>query len=145
MTRDDPGFLGRGWSFPPRFDSRTGRMVPVDAEEDILESLRVLFITRPGERVMHPTYGCALHDLVFEPMDGETVAAIENAISRAILFFEPRITVEDISVQVRDPLEGKLEITLRYEIRATNARSNVVFPFYIREGTLITQDPFVPV
>ena len=23
---EDPGFLGRGWSFPPRFDALTGRL-----------------------------------------------------------------------------------------------------------------------
>lgn len=136
---EDPGFLGRGWSFPPRFDALTGRLIPVAAEEDIVESLRVLFLTRPGERVMHPRYGCALQDLVFEPMDAETEAAIELAISRAILFFEPRITVERVVVRTEDWLEGRLKILLEFRVRATNTRSNVVFPFYLAEGTLLAE------
>ena len=103
---EDPGFLGRGWSFPPRFDALSGRLIPVAAEEDIVESLRVLFLTRPGERVMQPRYGCTLQDLVFEPMDPETEAAIELAISRAILFCEPRITLERVVVQHRRLARG---------------------------------------
>ncbi|MEL6424254.1 MAG: GPW/gp25 family protein [Pseudomonadota bacterium] len=137
----DPGFLGRGWSFPPRFSATTGRVVQVEAEEDIVESLRILFSTRPGERVMHPRYGCRLHDLVFEPMDDETEAAIETAIARAILFFEPRIELEDVSVETRDWLEGHLAIQLVYRVRTTNTRHNIVYPFYQREGTLLSATP----
>ncbi|WP_111429162.1 GPW/gp25 family protein [Rhodobacteraceae bacterium DSL-40] len=138
---DDPGFLGRGWSFPPRFDAASGRLIPVAAEEDIVESLRVLFITRPGERVMHPRYGCALQDLVFEPMNAETEAAIELAISRAVMFYEPRIELARVAVQVDDAPGGRLKVLLEYRIRATNTRHNVVFPFYLAEGTLLSETP----
>ena len=88
---------------------------------------------------MHPRYGCTLQDLVFEPMDPETEAAIELAISRAILFWEPRITLERVLVQTEDWLEGRLRILLEYRIRATNTRNNVVFPFYLAEGTLLSE------
>jgi uncharacterized protein len=143
MTPEDPGFLGRGWSFPPRFDARSGRLVTVAAEEDIAESLRLLFLTRPGERLMHPHYGCALHDLVFEPMDAETEAAIEAAVARAVLFFEPRIELLETRVQAEDWPSGRLGILLEYRIVATNTRHNMVFPFYLREGTLLSEAPQV--
>jgi phage baseplate assembly protein W len=138
---EDPGFLGSGWSFPPRFDALTGRLIPVAAEEDIVESLRILFLTRPGERVMQPQYGCRLRELVFEPMDPETEAAIELAISRAILFHEPRVTLERVLVRTEDWTEGRLTILLEYRVRATNTRNNVVFPFYLAEGTLLSGSP----
>lgn len=141
MPTDDPGFLGRGWSFPPRFDPLTGRLVTVAAEEDIVESLRQLFLTRPGERVMQPLYGCTLGALVFEPMEPETEAAIELAISRAILFHEPRITLERVLVRTDDWLDGRLTVLLEYRVRATNTRNNVVFPFYLAEGTLLSDPP----
>ncbi|WP_341366045.1 GPW/gp25 family protein [Yoonia sp. BS5-3] len=141
MTFEDPGFLGRGWSFPPRFDAATGEPALVTEAEDIMQSLRILFETRPGERVMHPTYGCRIHDYLFDPMNAPTMRAMEAAIERAILFFEPRITLEQIKVHPTDPLEGRLAADLTYRIRQTNARSNIVFPFYIDEGTLITDKP----
>ena len=139
--RDDAGFLGRGWSFPPRFAPLSGRLVPVAGEEDIAESLRILFSTRPGERVMHPRYGCALSDLVFEPMDGETEVAIETAISRAVMFFEPRIVLEEIAVDTGDWINGILNIDLAFRVRETNTRHNIVFPFYLAEGTLLSRTP----
>ena len=65
---------------------------------------------------MQPQYGCRLHDLVFEPMDPETEAAIELAISRAILFHEPRITLERVLVRTEDWTEGRLTILLEYRV-----------------------------
>jgi len=137
----DPGFLGRGWSFPLRIDPANGRASMVAAEEDVNESLRILFSTRPGERIMQPDYGCRLFDLVFEPMGEDTTSAIEVAISQAILFFEPRITVEEIEVTTTDWLEGKLSIRIDYTVNQTNSRSNMVFPFYESEGTLVSDTP----
>lgn len=137
----DAGFLGRGWSFPPRFDPRTGAVEMVTAEEDIIESLRILFSTRPGERIMHPAYGSSLFDLVFEPMDAETEVAIELAVSRAILFYEPRIELEAVRVDTTDWLGGRLAVTVSYRIRETNTRNNIVFPFYLEQGTLLSADP----
>ena len=143
MTFEDPGFLGRGWAFPPNFDAATGAAELVTEDEDIMQSLRILFETRPGERVMHPTYGCRICDYLFELMNGATQRAMEAAIAQAILFFEPRITLEHTKVHIVDAPEGRFAVYLSYTIRQTNARSNVVFPFYIDEGTLISDKPVV--
>lgn len=135
------GFLGQGWAFPPAFEAQTGRAVLRSGEADIVESLRILFSTRPGERVMQPDYGCRLSDLVFEPMDTRTRVAIEVAISRAVQFFEARIALSRVEVAARDWPEGRLDVSVTYVIRATNSRHNVVFPFYIAEGTLVSDLP----
>ena len=113
----------------------------VQREQDIVESLRILFVTRKGERVMHPDFGCSLHDLVFEPMDSHTTNAIQQAIRQAILFFEARIDVDEVTVETADWLEGRLAVKLVYTVRATNSRHNVVFPFYFAEGTLLSGVP----
>lgn len=141
MSFEDPGFLGRGWAFPPAFDGATGEAALVTEDEDIRQSLRILFDTRPGERVMHPTYGCRIHDYLFDPMNAATLRAMEAAIEQAILFFEPRITLQQAKVHITDAAEGRLAIDVTYTVRQTNARSNIVFPFYIDEGTLITDKP----
>ena len=138
---DGGGFLGQGWAFPPRFEARSGAVVRRTAEADIVESLRILFGTRPGERVMQPDYGCRLADLVFEPMNDPTRIAIEVAIRRAILFFEARIFLDRVEVTPVDWPNGRLEVLVTYTIRATNSRHNVVFPFYLSEGTLLSEAP----
>lgn len=126
-------FLGSGWSFPPEFSKRGVRMV--SAEVDIRQSLQILLSTSPGERVMEPTFGCGLKAKMFETLTESTAAQIKDLIGRAILFFEPRITVEKIAIEEADMLEGVIGISIDYWIRATNSRHNMVYPFYLTEGT----------
>jgi phage baseplate assembly protein W len=128
-------FLGRGWSFPPRFDPRTKEAAMVSDADDIAESLRILLSTSPGERVMLPAYGCALRRLVFEDASEQTVTEIKGMVRKAILFFEPRITVNRIDTQLVDPMAGRLDILLDYSVRTTNTRHNLVYPFYLHQAT----------
>jgi uncharacterized protein len=129
------GFLGRGWSFPPRFDPRTKEVVMVADEQDIVESLNILLSTHPGERVMLPNYGCDLRRMVFEEASEQTVTEIKDMIRKAILFYEPRITLNRVDAQLVDPLAGRLEILIDYTIRTTNTRHNLVYPFYLHQAT----------
>jgi len=127
-------FLGIGWKFPPSFDKSTGSIMLVSEEEDIKESLYVLMSTKPGERIMLPDFGCDLHKMVFESIDTTVLTQIKSMIQRSILFFEPRIILNDISVRMDENEDGRLLIELFYTIRKTNKRSNMVYPYYIIEG-----------
>lgn len=131
----DNSFLGTGWAFPPAFEPQTARATLVSAEADIAQSLRILFGTSPGERVMQPTYGCDLKAMVFEEITDSTVTDLKDIIARAVLFFEVRIVLHLIDIDESEWLEGILRISLDYTIRSTNTRSNLVFPLYLREGS----------
>lgn len=129
---DNDAFLGKGWSFPPTLTE--GGVDMVECEEDIRQSLCILLSTSPGERVNRYDYGCPLRKYTFEVMNTEIVAQMRNDITRAILLFEPRITLEEVSFEKREE-EGVLLIKLVYTIVRTNNRSNMVYPFYLNEGT----------
>lgn len=137
----DSAFLGRGWSFPPSFEkSRDGiQLRLVEKEADIRESLRILFGTQCGERLVDLQYGCDLHKLQFEGLTESLKSRIRGLISKAILLYEPRISLLNIDIQLtpEDALQGRLDISLDYMIRATNTRSNMVYPFYVLEGNNI--------
>jgi phage baseplate assembly protein W len=137
-----PPFLGRGWSFPPRFDAHTGGVDLVEAEEDIRQSLYVLLTTLPGERVMVPTYGCSLQSFVFAALDANTQTQIRRLVSDAILYYEPRIDVVDIAIDI-DDTNGSASLRIEYVVRQTNSRSNAVIPFCREEGTSLA--PLAPV
>jgi phage baseplate assembly protein W len=145
MSDSDPSFLGRGWGFPLQFDPHSGQIHMVQSEDDIAESLRILMSTRPGERIMQPAYGCRIHDYVFEVIGGETDSNIETAIRQAILFFEPRITLNEVHVDSENWMEGLLKIRLDYTVDETNSRANMVFPFYLKEGTLVADTPVLTI
>lgn len=133
----DRAFLGTGWGFPPEFHQRFRSVKMVSGDNDIHESLRILLATSPGERVLQPTYGCGLHTIMFEHVSEGVKTEIKDLIERAILFFEPRITLNRIEIDETDMYDGLLTISLEYMIRMTNTRSNMVYPFYFIEGTNI--------
>ena len=128
-------FLGRGWSFPPTFLNGRAEVVMLEEEADIVSSLEILLSTRPGERVMLPDYGCNLEELLFENLDTTLKALLADKIETAILYFEPRIDLESVSLETGRELEGVVLIEVTYRVRTTNSRFNFVFPYYKQEGT----------
>lgn len=134
LSSSDPGFLGRGWAFPPTFSRGGGTVAMVEAEADVAESLRILLQTRIGERVMHPTYGCNLDRLLFEPLSTSLRAYVEDLVRTAVLYHEPRVELDGVALTAV-PEGGRLDIEVRYTVLRTNSRMNLVFPFYLSEGT----------
>jgi len=136
MSDINKSFLGSGWSFPPRFSKATDGVEMSQDEADIAESIFILLSTVPGERTMNPDYGCDLQSQVFESVNNTMKTNIKDIISRAILFFEPRVRLREVKVLEADgALNGRVNITIDYEIRGTNSRKNIVYPFYLTEGT----------
>lgn len=128
-------FLGRGWGFPPRFSSRDKSVEMVSEFEDIEQSLRILMATHPGERVMHPAYGCGIRSLVFEEVSEHLMTEIKDMLRRAIMFFEPRVELLGVEARIADALGGRLQIEVDYRVRSTNTRHNMVFPLYLHQAT----------
>ena len=123
-------FIGTGWSFPPAFDRAGGRVEMRSGIADIEESLRIIFTTHLGERIMQPQFGAALDQHVFDPMNSSRLSYLEDQIKRAILYHEPRIDAESISVAPDEP-EGRLLIAIGYRVRGANSRFNFVYPYYL--------------
>lgn len=134
MSEHNP-VLGRGWSFPPEFDPVSRSVKMLTDEKDIESSLEILLSTRLGERIMQPDYGCNLDEMVFEAMNLTMETWLKDLIENAILYFEPRIDLENIEMDKSSVNEGVLKIILYYTVRTTNSRYNYVFPFYLTEGT----------
>lgn len=128
-------FLGQGWSFPPVFSRQAHSVALVSDVEDIRQSLLILFQTAPGERIMLPAYGCDLWKFVFRDISASFLSELKDVVSTAILRWEPRIDLLDVEANA-DPLAGLVLIEVDFRVRRTNIRSNLVYPFYLREGTL---------
>ncbi len=131
----DSSFLGRGWGFPPTFDNQGRSLRMVEAEQDISQSLHILLSTRVGERVMRPTFGWRRDALAFEPLSTSFATLMQREIELAVLFFEPRVKLDAVNFKQLETREGIIEMRLDYTVRATNTRSNLVFPFYLDEAT----------
>jgi len=132
-------FLGTGWGFPPRFDRAGGGAAMVADEQDIEESLRILFGTQRGERLFQPKYGLDMNDLLFEAMSTTMRTLLEERVKIGVLIYEPRIEPLAVKVHSQEPTSGELHIELDYRVRATNSRYNLVFPFYRSDSNEVAQ------
>ena len=108
----------------------------VSGVDDIRESLWILLSTAPGERIMVPEFGCALWLMVFEQLDLTSMTEMQELVRRAILNWEPRITVDRVTTEANPHVAGLVYIDVGYTVRLTNTRSNLVYPFNVREATI---------
>jgi len=136
---EDKSFLGEGWAFPPEFSKATKESKLIAEDDDIKESLYILLSTSPGERVMHPSYGCGIKSLVFDNVTESRITILKDMITKSILFFETRINLNSIDINTDRINDGVLLVNIFYTIRTTNNRSNMVYPYYFIEGTNIKQ------
>lgn len=127
-------FLGRGWVWPVRLDPATALVATAEADDDVQQSILIILGTSPGERVMRPEFGCGIADMVFEVIDNATVNRIAALVRDALVRFEARIEVLDVTVDPWRAAEGRLDISIHWRMRATNQVGNLVYPFYFREG-----------
>jgi phage baseplate assembly protein W len=130
-------FLGTGWGFPPAFTKGGANVALVSGNDDIEQSLQILLSTRLGERVMRDDFGCDLHDLLFEEIDQGLLNNITRMVTDAILYYEPRINLDNLDVSESASQPGLLFISITYTVRNTNSRFNMVYPFYINEASAL--------
>jgi phage baseplate assembly protein W len=67
-----------------------------DIELVKLDLLNHIF-TRRGSRVMMPTFGTRIPDLVFEPLDAITLDVLEEDL-RAVFAFDPRVRLLELVI-----------------------------------------------
>jgi phage baseplate assembly protein W len=126
----DPGFVGRGFTFPMGVD-HTGSIALTSGPEDLDRSIRVVLATAPGERVMRPQFGCRIWDLLFEPVNANTLGLMAQAVREAVAQWEPRVEIEEVAVLPDDDDSAMVRISIDFKVRTTNDRRNLVYPFYV--------------
>jgi uncharacterized protein len=126
-------YLGVGWKFPLRINAQGGFSFSY-YEEDVQEAIWIILSTAKGERQMLPEFGCGIHDYVFAPNNATTQGNIAHAVRQALTEWEPRIDLLDVSVD-GSTAPNMLLIRVDYRIRANNSLYNLVYPFFIQEGT----------
>ena len=127
-------FLGVGWQFPVAKDTAENRLAVAKYEDSIKQAIRIILFTAKGERVMRPTFGCDLHQLLFAPNDAGTRGMAEHYVREALQLWEPRIEVLRVKAEAAGAQEEVLRISIDYRVRATDNRFNLVYPFYLERG-----------
>lgn len=127
-------FMGRGFQFPFGVDPATSRIAMSGAEDNIRESIRLILRTNIGERVMLPEFGTSAGDFLFSDSSAERISSLESSVREALEQWEPRISDVDVSAADHGGSRNMVELNIRYTVRMTNNRFNMVYPFYMMEG-----------
>jgi len=139
--QQEQAFLGTGWAFPPYFIPQINSAATTSGQENIHQSLQILLNTSIGQRIMEFNYGASLNSLVFNNLTSTLENQIIDAVQQAVLMHEPRINTEGVTLSSFDNKTGLIEINIEYATISTNTRNNFVYPFFLKEGTNLTQTP----
>lgn len=86
--------LYRGYSSFEYMKNKTFKLNDIElVKMDILNHI----FTRKGERVMMPNFGSIVPDIVFEPLDSETLEILKEDIE-SIINYDPRVELVNLNM-----------------------------------------------
>jgi len=121
--------IGSGISFPLK-PSITGNLQLSAEGQNLEESIHVILRTSLGERVYRPDFGSRLSELVFAPLNTNTLLLLRLYVEEALEAWEPRIELDEILTDP-DPMRGRVDITIRYHPKGSHDPRSLVYPFYL--------------
>lgn len=122
MPRDT--VFGSGISFPMRLGP-DGRVAVSEGPDNIREMIRVILLTEPGERLRLPEFGGGAGRFLFEPNTVATRRLVQERIEESLHRWEPRITLQSVTVD-QDPDDPQAAVaTVRYQLVANRASEQV--------------------
>ena len=116
--------FGQSIAFPPRLDSN-GQWAWSTGPQNIQESIQIILQTEVGERLMLYSFGAGLGEFWFEPNTTATRRLIQERVENALRLWEPRIRVQEVSVEPDPSNPKQVAIAIEYELVATGARENL--------------------
>lgn len=122
-----------GWPLLPVPDA-SGSLHWPDLDGSVRQTIRSLLVTRPGERLLHPTLGGALQDFLHQPNTVLTRRRVEDRVTETITLWEPRVTLTRVLVEPDGDHEEKLRVTIDYRLRLTGQTGAIAVALIVGGG-----------
>jgi uncharacterized protein len=122
-------YIGAGFAFPLQINVQ-GSVQLSDRTPNLEESIQIILRTRLGERVYRPNFGSRLSEMLFEPMNSQTLLRIRLYVEEALEMWEPRIILKDV-VTVPNQEKGRVDIEIIYTPNDRYESRSFVYPFYL--------------
>ncbi len=123
-------FLGVGWASPVRLDEN-GQIALARYEESVRQAIWMILGTARGERVMRPTFGCGIHDLVFATISGDDRPCGHRGASSANPVGAAHRHPECDCRRGQKRAQSFVDRNQIQSTTATNNQFNLVYPFYL--------------
>jgi phage baseplate assembly protein W len=107
--------------YPFSIDHGLGRLQEEnDYNAHIVQMIKQVLFTAPGERVNRPDFGCGLHRMVFEPNSELTASMLQLTIVESLdRWLGSVIATSSVTVKA---IEEKLEVVIVYVVKARQER-----------------------
>lgn len=104
----------------------TGDLTKKTDAEAIKRSIKLLVMTRFGERLFQPEIGSSVKDLLFEQIHPMTTVTIKDTITEVITNFEPRVNLLQVGVDAEIE-ENAYVISIKFLILGGGQPVNLEF------------------
>jgi phage baseplate assembly protein W len=92
-------------------------------------NLTNLLLTKKGERIMQPRFGCNIYEHLFAPITKNTESSIRGSIEEAVRTWLPYIVIQNVQVQP-DEDRNKIYVTIAFSIPANaNITDSIILAF----------------
>lgn len=122
-------FWGKGVAFPMRTNVQ-GELQLSAYRTNIEECIQLILQTDLGERLYRPDFGSRLSELVFDPLNTQTLLLMRLYVEEALEKWEPRIDLISITTEP-DPIRGRVDINITYTPKDSPDVRSLVYPFFL--------------
>lgn len=108
--------MAYGLKFPLSLSAETGDLDKItDIKEEIKQNIKLLFLTRPGEKLLDPLYGIGIERFLFEVSGKDDQQEIVSIISSQIDKYMSFVSVDDIRFNTAEE-ENARYLTVIYSV-----------------------------
>ena len=104
----------KGWKFPVQVDENTGKIMTVEDNENIKQSIRIILDTQRNERKIVPNFGTDSRSYIFELVDPEFISGLRSETERSIKTWEKHIRDINVSVKATNGPVSSVEVNIDY-------------------------------
>ena len=108
--------MGISTKLPVRKSSINGFESIDTIQENIKQNLKMLLLTRPGERLMDPSFGVGVDTFLFENFTEATYSSIQQRTLRQVSIYMPQIAIKNIFFDASQQDSGILNMRIEFNI-----------------------------
>lgn len=69
-----------------------------DILTQVKSNLENLILTRKGERIMQPSFGCDIYSFIFEPITDDNISQIKASIQHSVNMWMPYLNITNVEI-----------------------------------------------